>query len=339
MPPYGDRALPATVRRMDERLERAVRARRDLVTAEPGLRPEREVRFSRLRRGVYADAPLAASADREAAYLLRIRAVHVARSQPVFARESALAVRGIPIGLEPPFVYTINGAKTAKKKAGVVHAPAALDAEDIVEAGDLLVCSVAYALADFARRGRRVDVVAALDHALRCGMVTKEETVAALERQSVRGRARALWAVAFADGSAESVGESWSRVRVFELGFAAPELQAWVTGPSGRRWRVDMRFDRPGRRPVYGEFDGRWKYGELANAQGKRGAQALAEEKARDDELLFTGDPMHWVWEDVLHPERLEQLLVAYGIPRERGPLAGAPSRSCAAPRRVGARP
>lgn len=295
---------------------------RQLVASEPGLRPERDGRFSRLRRGVYSDAASTDGEDRNARYLLRIRAVHVARSQPVFARESALAVHGIPYGLEPPVVYTAGGASTAKKKAGVVHAPVALLSTDVVSVDGLQVCSVAYALADFARRGRAVDAVAALDYALRRGMVKKPQLADALARQGRPGRTRARWAIDFADPRAESVGESWSRVRVFELGFADPELQVWVTGPTGNRWRVDMRFDRPGRRPVYGEFDGMQKYGELAARQGKTGLQALAAEKARDDDLLFTGHPSHWVWDDVLHPARLERILVGYGIPRVRGPFA-----------------
>ncbi|GEK79662.1 hypothetical protein ABA31_10130 [Agrococcus baldri] len=300
----------------------AVRAKRDLVASSPGTRPERDARFSRLRRGIYVDAAVADDADRRAAYRLRIRAVHVARTRPIFARESALAEYDIPYGLEPPAVYTTGSRSTAKKKAGVVHAPAILDKTDVVSVGGLQVCSVAYALAEFARRSRAVDAVAAIDNALHRRLVTKEELFEALARQSPRGRAQGAWAIEFADARAESVGESWSRVRVFELGFAAPELQVRVTGPTGNRWRVDMRFNRPGRRPVYGEFDGKQKYGELAAQQGRRGTDALMQEKARDDELLFTGDPAHWVWDDVLHPERLERILTAYGIPRVRGPFA-----------------
>lgn len=312
------------------------RAKRELITVIPDLRPERDGRFERVRRGIYveqapseslSEAPAAAShvpdaSGRDARYLLRIRAVQLARSQPVFARESALAIHGVPFGLEPDAVYTAGGMATARSKAGVVHATVDLDPADIVRVGDLLVCSLAYALADVARRRDRLVAVSAIDAALHRGVVTKQEILDALGRQGARGRARAAWAIAFADGAAESVGESWSRVRIFELGFAAPELQHWVAGPTGRQWRVDMRFERPGRRPVYGEFDGLVKYGALANRAGKSGARALVEEKQRDDELLFSGDPAHWIWDDVLHPTRLERILVAYGVPRVRRPVA-----------------
>lgn len=313
-----------------------LRTKHELVAAAPGLRPERDDRFARVRRGIYVeqspsasppDAPAGAASPvpdaigRDGRYLLRIRAVHVARSQPVFARESALALHGVPYGLEPDAVYTAGGATTAKKKAGVVHAPVELAPTDIVRIDDLLVCSLAYALADVARRRDRLVAVSAIDAALHLRLVSKRAILDALGRQGARGRAAAGWAIAFADGEAESVGESWSRVRVFELGFVAPELQHWVTGPTGTRWRVDMRFLRPGRRPVYGEFDGLSKYGELANRAGKSGARALADEKRRDDELLFSGDPAHWIWEDVLRPARLGRILDAYGVPRVRRPV------------------
>lgn len=279
-------------------------------------RPERDERFARVRRGIYADRAVMDAGDRDARYMLRVRAVHAMRPRAIFARESALAVHGVPYGLEPKLVYTVGTKKTAGTKAGVTNAQVALDPRDTTVMDELPVCTIAYALADFARRAEPVAAVAAIDHALHRNAVTKEQIVDALGRQSKRGRARASWAVAFADAAAESVGESWSRVRVHELGFEAPELQVWVTGPTGRQWRVDMRFARPGRRPVYGEFDGMQKYGELANRRGKSGADALAYEKLRDDDLLFTGDPAHWVWADALHPARLEKILEAYGVPR-----------------------
>lgn len=300
-----------------------IRRVRELGASGAGVRPERDERYARLRRGVYTERASLPEDDREAAYLLSIRAVHAVRTRPIFARESALAIHGIPYGLEPDAVYTAGDARTARKKAGIVHAPVDLDARDVTAVGDLLVCSVAYALADFARRSSAVDAVSAIDHALHERAVSKADIRDALGRQSKRGRARAEWAIEFADARAESVGESWSRVRIFELGFAAPELQVWVTGRSGARHRVDMRWSLDDRRPVYGEFDGLCKYGELAQRAGRSGVDALAKEKARDEDLLFTGDPAHWIWADVHQPSRLDRILAAYGIPRVRPSLLG----------------
>ncbi|WP_347754282.1 hypothetical protein [Agrococcus sp. ProA11] len=298
-----------------------IRRARDLAAAQPGTRPSRDAALSRLRRGVYAEQEGWEALDETARYLVRMRAVDAARSRPIFARESALAIHDIPFGLVPADVYTTGDARTAGRKAGIVHAPAALGPGDVQVVSGLIVCSPAYALADVARRRDPLTAVSALDHALHHRTVTKPMVLEALGRQSTRGRAAAEWAVAFADGASESVGESWSRVRIFQLGFAAPELQQWVRGSSGEEHRVDMRWRLADRRPVYGEFDGLQKYGALANEAGRSGVQALAREKARDDDLLFTGDPAHWVWADVLRPVGLDRILTAYRIPRLRPPL------------------
>jgi hypothetical protein len=299
---------------------------REIGEVVPGAQPERDASLTRVRHGVYAEAAALEAATDDACYLTRIHAVNAVRDRPIFARESALAAHGIPFG-RPDAVYTTGNRRTARKKAGVVHSSVELDPCDVVEVGDMRVCSLAYALAEVARRGDPLDSVSALDFALRERRVTKEQVLDALQRQSRRGHDAAHWAIAFADARGESVGESWSRVRIFQLGFAAPELQRWVTGPTGRDRRVDMTFERPGRRPVYGEFDGAVKYGALANQAGKTGAKALADEKLRDDDLLFSGDPAHWVWLDVLQPSRLDALLSAYGVPRVRQPLLGLKAR------------
>lgn len=293
---------------------------RDLEAARPEVPPSRDPALVRVRHGVYAPADDLEAARHGVRYLARIEATAIRRSSPIFARESALALDGIPYGAEPERVFTTGDLRTAGLKAGVQHARVELDPLDVVEERGLLACSLPYALADLARhRDQRVSV-AALDAALQERRVTVDEVLAALGRQSRVGRARAESAVAFADGAAESVGESWSRVAIRLLGFAAPDLQPEVRGASGREWRTDMRWERTGRRPLLGEFDGHQKYGELAAASGRTGAEALAAEKEREDDLRVDHDMARWVWRDVLQPRRLEAILLAHGAPRIRRP-------------------
>jgi len=206
-------------------------------------------------------------------------------------------------------------------QGGVVHSPVALDALDTVTVGELLVCSPAYALADVARRRDALVAVAALDAALRAGLVSVDEVFDALSRQGPRGRRRAEWCIRFADGASESVGESYSRVRIHQLGYPAPELQPWVTGQSGRQYRPDMRWTRDLRRPLLGEFDGAVKYGELSDRAGRTAAQALADEKAREDDLRFEHDIVRWIWDHLMRPAQLDAVLAAHGLPRVRPPL------------------
>lgn len=292
----------------------------EIVAGAPGAQPERDPALTRLRHGVYANAEDLEQPSRGARHLAQIRAVAAVRRRPMFARQSALALHGIAYGQEPDLVFTTGGTTTARRKAGVVHVPIELDPVDVTEVDGLLVTSLPYALADVARRCDPLVAVAALDEALRLQSVTKQEVTAALGRQSRRGRAAAVWAIDFADAAAESVGESYSRVRIFQLGFAAPELQVRVIGRSGRRYRVDMCWRFADRRPLYGEFDGQVKYGELANKAGKSGAQALAEEKAREDDIRFSGDTAHWVWDEMMSPRRFERVLLAHRVPRIRRP-------------------
>jgi hypothetical protein len=297
-----------------------VHASRDL--SGPRLPPpSRDPSLTRVRRGVYVDAEELRAAGHDAPYLARVLAVAAARREPILARESALTVHGIPCGLAPASVFTIGDASTARNKGGVTHAVVALDPADVTMVGDLRVCTPEYALADLARRRGPLVAVAAVDWALRWSGVTKEGILDALERQSTRGRMAAAWAVDFADGAAESVGESYSRVRLHELGFAMPELQARVVGRSGKDYRVDMRWRFAGRRPLLGEFDGMQKYGELATRAGSTGAKALQDEKVREDDLRFGADFMRWIWADMIAPRRFERLLVAHGVPRVRRPL------------------
>ncbi len=290
----------------------------DLAGPGIGLQPDREPSLARVRYGVYADAAELERVSREAAYLARVRSVAITRRQPVFARESALAVYGIPYGLEPDAVFTIGDATTARKKAGVVHAVTALDPGDVTAVGDLLVCTAEHALADVARRRDPLVAVAAIDWALRHRLVSKDGVLEALGRQGKRGRAAAEWAIGFADAAAESVGESYSRVRLHQLGFVIPELQARVVGRSGKEYRVDARWVFDDRRPLFGEFDGMQKYGELANQAGRSGAAALAAEKAREDDIRFRGDVMRWIWDEMIQPARFERLLLAHDVPRAR---------------------
>ncbi|MGY3128191.1 hypothetical protein ACVWW9_001690 [Agrococcus sp. UYP33] len=298
------------------RLQRAA----ELRAAGASRKPERDATLARVRFGVYADAESLAAASRQTRYLARIEAVDAVREHPVFARESALAIHGVPFGLEPDRVFTTGDLRTAGSKAGVSHSAVELEPLDVTTVGGLRVCSLAHALADVGRRREPRIAVAAIDWSLRAELVTKEQIVDALGRQSRRGRAAAAQAIAFADRAAESVGESYSRVLIHQLGFAPPELQPKVLGRTGRAYWVDMRWRIAGRRPIYGEFDGAQKYGELANRQGKTGAQALAEEKAREDDLRWSGDPMRWIWVDLMRPTRLDRLLTDYGVPRIRRP-------------------
>lgn len=277
-----------------------------------GGEPARDGTLRRVRHGLYAQADELEAATVEARYRARILALAAVRPNAVFALESALAIHGLPFGAEPAYVFTTGDANTPGARAGVRHPHLPIPDRHVVTFGAVRASSLAWTLADVARRRLPSDSVPPIDAALRSGRVVKSEVSEALVRQSRANRRRAGWSLAFADERSESVGESRSRVAMSLLGFPAPELQVEVATAEGVLrsdfgWRLDGRL-------LLGEFDGMVKYGAIAAANGRTGAQALAMEKAREDRLRRHADVVRWVWADVMRPERLERLLGDRGL-------------------------
>lgn len=169
------------------------------------VRVDRDARLRRVRRGWYVDARDHEMADRRDRYLTAIAAVAAARPAAIFARESALALAGLPFGA-PVDVFTIGDPATSGRKAGVRRSHVQVDGDHVVVEDGIARCSSGFALADLARRGRQVDAVSALDAALAGGLVELSAVAAALELQGPRGQRRASWVLEFADARSESVG-------------------------------------------------------------------------------------------------------------------------------------
>ncbi|NUL48870.1 hypothetical protein F7P69_27250 [Cellulosimicrobium funkei] len=130
-----------------------------------------------------------------------------------------------------------------------------------------------------------------------------------------RRRLDAAWS--FADGRAESPGESLSRAAVHELGFVVPEPQRDLY--DGSRWiaRVDHWWEEIG---LAGEFDGKSKYSSAFRKTGDSWQDVLVREKEREDAIRRTGaGVMRWMWSDVRNLQRFEHLLVQHGVPRRTG--------------------
>ncbi|MEV4902434.1 hypothetical protein AB0K08_13970 [Citricoccus sp. NPDC055426] len=126
-------------------------------------------------------------------------------------------------------------------------------------------------------------------------------------------RFQAAWS--FADGRAESPGESLSRATIHELGFVVPEPQRDLHDQAGR-WiaRVDNWWEGI---TLAGEFDGETKYSEALRKPGDSWQDVLVREKEREDAIRRTGaGVMRWVWKDVRNLPRFERLFVHHGVPR-----------------------
>ena len=91
-----------------------------------------------------------------------------------------------------------------------------------------------------------------------------------------------------------------------------PLLQVALVGASGARYIVDFYW--PCLRLI-GEFDGKSKYEDPEFLRGRTAAQALADEKYREDDLRAAGYSFsRWGWAVALSPARLATQLRRAGV-------------------------
>ena len=144
------------------------------------------------------------------------------------------------------------------------------------------------------RRASQADVRASL----------ASDLMDAISRSDVRGRHRVAAAAPHADPRLETVLESISLARFIEAGIELPTPQVWVSGASGRSWRVDFLFD--GR--VIGECDGAVKYAE---------ADSLWKEKKRQADLEAAGFiVVRWTWEEIVYHPHIVLARIALALAR-----------------------
>lgn len=282
---------------------------RDAVRIGRDDRPlRRNPDLVRIRRGAYASNE---PRDEDAAYDLRIHAVLGTRRSPiVLSHYSAARSWGMPIVNRWPFAVhaTSHPSSPRRSKNGVVIHRSALPDPDVVELDGVLVTSRLRTLVDLAATAPLRDAVAALDHQLRVGAVEHEALKdAALDLEGMRGRVPARKAIAFASPLAGSVGESFSRVLLHELGFPEPELQHRFE-TRGRLRYADFRWAQL---RLVGEFDGRTKY-----EQDPTGA--IWDEKLRENELRELGEQLvRWTWADLVAVDPFIRRLEAVGLRRD----------------------
>lgn len=176
------------------------------------------------------------------------------------------------------------------------------------------------ALADTLHRLPFVDAVVIVDavlagRGLRSVVRSREGLVGLVSRlPSEAARRRMSAVVRFGDEQAESVGESYSRALMRELGFEIPSLQVWIHRDGRRIARVDFYWPKL---RLVGEFDGLMKYTRAEDLSGRTPVEVLTAEKRREDEIRAAGERVvRWGWDDLLHPERFAAILHRAGVPR-----------------------
>lgn len=154
----------------------------------------------------------------------------------------------------------------------------------------------------------------AVDGGVRRQMLTVEEFVAALPLGRARGSVRSRTVATALDPRHESPGESYTAIRLVELG--APQIvpQQEFRAPSGHVDRVDFWIPSLG---VVVEFDGRQKYVDPEMLGGRDPADVLWQEKLRQDRLTAHHEVRTVVrvtWWHLVELDRLRALFREHGV-------------------------
>jgi very-short-patch-repair endonuclease len=120
-----------------------------------------------------------------------------------------------------------------------------LRSEDLVRIGGLQVTTPLRTSLDLACRLGRYEGLAVMDAFARSHSVTSTELAALLPRyRGRRGVVRARSLVPLVDSQAESTGESFTRLAIYDAGLPGPELQHWVMIGGVPTYRLDLAYPR-----------------------------------------------------------------------------------------------
>jgi len=276
----------------------------------------------RIRQGVYVRAQDWEALTPWDRYPLLIRAAAATlKSRTVFCRQSSGVLWDMPVlGLQHPVHACTSDDGGGRSRAGVRRHFVDLDSARIEERHGLLVTGRARTALDLAAFESFEQGVAVFDHVLRpqpgtLAPLSKAELEAGVEGNYTAAAARRIrTALRFADPASGSPGESVSRAMMHRLGFRIPLLQVEIR--DGRGLVAFTDFDWPEER-LCGEFDGLVKYRNPEYLRGRTPAQALADEKRREDRIRATGRRVaRWTWSELSSPARFAAFLTESGVPR-----------------------
>ncbi|MGH8822864.1 MAG: type IV toxin-antitoxin system AbiEi family antitoxin domain-containing protein [Jiangellaceae bacterium] len=261
--------------------------------------------WTAIRRGAYVDRCAWLAMDEVARHRARVLAVVANLGGPVVVSHASAAVLlGLPTwGLDLSMVHVTRpqGVST-RSEAGVRHHAAQLSDNQIIEIDGIAVTHPARTVIDTARATDFEPSVVVADAALRAGLTSNGELLETVDlMRDWPGARNAGRVVEFADGRAESVGESRGRICLYVGGLPRPDLQVLITGGPGD-WtaRVDFLFTE---QRTIGEFDGKVKYGR-PDQPGIDPGSVVWLEKLREDRLRAMGfEVVRFIWAELNRPD------------------------------------
>lgn len=279
--------------------------------------------FARIRPGVYLPSESWSRLKPRDRFVTRVHATVSRLSGPVAVSHwSAAAIWGFPVPDQWPSGVEIVDPRCSRStvRATLHRRPGRFFGDDVIEWEGVRVTTPARTAADLALICLFEEAVLVLDHGLHNRLFTKDEVRSHLAR---RPRARrsdsAARAVQFASERPEFAGESFSRCSMLVRGILGPTLQEQFR-ETGRLIAVaDFWWESVG---VVGEFDGNWKYTDERWLRGRTAADAIADEKRRQN--LVEAHPrvrrvVRWDYATARDPDELARRLLAAGVPRTNG--------------------
>ncbi|QIM19388.1 hypothetical protein G7066_13835 [Leucobacter coleopterorum] len=245
----------------------------------------------RVSRDSYVDAEYWRQTTSEIRHLIQmLAALARAEKPPVFSHHSAAILHRLPLFQfrdEPLHMTALQGPRV-NSKGKIVRHIGRLEADDLIQIGPFLCTSLMRTAVDVARVASLEVGLGSMDAALRRdgkSMQRQRDWLRAAQQhvskvKGMRGNAAARTVLARANGSAESVAESVSRLYLEDFGFDVATQVAVRSPYGGRPYRVDFELFGLG---VFGEVDGVVKYTDPEMTRGKTANQLVIEEKQRED--------------------------------------------------------
>lgn len=281
----------------------------------------------RVRRGLYLRTEVWAALKPWEQYRVHIQAVHeLARTSPVFSRQSAAQVMGLPLIFVPGLVETTCVRKNGGQSSNGVHRLPAIDGDPLPwQMHGLLVTQPHITARDLAVQLPLSQSLPAMDKLLPMSILPGspvnvpltfsvgkiEEAISRLPNGAQKGRAFRV--LAAGNGLSQSAGESLSRAIMLENGFPDPVLQFPFHDRRGLIGYPDFYWEHY---KLLGEFDGYEKYSAQRFLTGRTPSEAVVAEKVREDRLrALSYRVVRWVWDDLRNPQRLINVLREAGLP------------------------
>ena len=286
------------------------------------LRRRRE-RFGLMspRRGLYVRQGYWDALPEDKRALCLLRSLAILHDKWVFCSVSAAVVYGFDVPFELLGTVYVHGGRGCKGRAdNYVRTRASVSPDTFIRQG-VRVVNIYEALFGCMCDAPFDCAVAIVDSALHKGVDREKiRLYLAKECRGRQGVRRARKILLFADGRAESGGESRARVAMARLGFAAPELQVSVSDPfdTSKTYRHDYFWMLSDGSLVAAELDGKQKYRDSEILQGRTTLKVLTDERRRESRLSLYRIPiLRFSFEESQDPVRFSRLLEAFGIPRD----------------------